>query len=161
MKVHDVMTREVRTCGPDDELGRAAMQMWEGDCGVLPVVWGGRVVGMVTDRDICMGLALKGCRPSERRVREVMSRDVWSCIGDDDLADALETMASRRVRRLPVLDGERLVGMISMNDVVTKTEGRAHPPTREILAALRAVCQPQRRKAAETKPTPPRPVAVA
>lgn len=161
MKVDDVMSREVRTCTPEDDLGRAAIEMWNGDCGVLPVVWGGRVVGMVTDRDICMGLAFEGRRPGERRVREVMSHDVWSCVGDDDLSDALETMASRRVRRLPVLDGDRLVGMISMNDVLTHTEGRSHPPTREILAALRAICQPRRRQAAETKPAPPRPVAVA
>jgi CBS domain-containing protein len=160
MKVHDVMTREVRTCGPDDDLGRAAIEMWEGDCGVLPVVRGGRVVGMVTDRDICMGLALEDCRPRDRKVREVMSGDVWSCIGDDDLADALETMASRRVRRLPVMDGDRLVGMISMNDVLTHTEGRAHPPTREILSTLRAICQPRRRKP-EPKAATPRPVAVA
>jgi len=158
MKVHDVMSREVRTCGPDDDLGRAAIEMWEGDCGVLPVVWGGRVVGMVTDRDVCMGLALKGCRPCDRKVREVMSRDVWSCIEDDDLSDALETMASRHVRRLPVLDGDELVGIVSMNDVLTRTEGRAHPPTREILATLRAICQPRPAKAA---PKAARPVAVA
>jgi len=142
MKVQDVMSREVLACGPDDDLGRAALTMWKGDCGVLPVVWGGRLVGVVTDRDICMGLALEGARPSERRVREVMSREVYSCIPDDDLGDALETMASRRVRRLPVVDGDRLVGIVSMNDIVVHAEERGHPPVRQILATLRGICRP-------------------
>jgi CBS domain-containing protein len=157
MKVRDVMTRELRRCTPEDDLGRAAIQMWQGDCGILPVMWGGRVVGVVTDRDICMGLALKNCHPSERSVREVMSREVYSCVPDDDLADALETMADRRVRRLPVLDGEELVGMVSMNDIVVQTEGRSHPPTREILAALRAICRPR----PEPVGVAPTPTAVA
>ena len=142
MKVQDVMSRELRTCAPDDDLGKAAIEMWQGDCGILPVVWADRVVGMITDRDICMGLALKGCRPGERRVRDVMSREVYSCIPDDDLGDALETMASRRVRRLPVVDGDAIVGMVSMNDVLVHAEERGHPPTRQILATLRAICTP-------------------
>ncbi|HLF55300.1 MAG TPA: CBS domain-containing protein [Thermoanaerobaculia bacterium] len=143
MKVEEVMSRELRACAPEDDLGRAAIEMWRGDCGMLPVVWAGRVVGVVTDRDICMGLALKGCAPAERRVREVMSGEVYSCVPEDDLGDALELMASRRVRRLPVLEGDRLVGVLSMNDVLLNAEHRGHPPAREILAALRAICTPR------------------
>jgi CBS domain-containing protein len=143
MKVQDVMSREVLACGPDDDLGKAAMTMWNGDCGSLPVVWGGRLVGMVTDRDICMGLALADARPDQRRVREVMSKEVYSCIPDDDLGDALETMASRRVRRLPVVDADALVGIVSMNDIVVHAQDRGHPPMRQILGALRAICSPR------------------
>jgi CBS domain-containing protein len=143
MKVENVMSRDVVSCGPDEALGQAAMRMWNADCGMLPVMWGGRLIGVVTDRDICMGLALEGARPSERRVREVMSKEVCSCIPDDDLGDALETMASRRVRRLPVVDGDELVGVVSMNDIVVHAEERGHPPTRQILSTLRAICMPQ------------------
>jgi len=155
MNVGDVMSRDVLSCGPDDDLGVAAMKMWNGDCGVLPVLWGGRLVGMITDRDICMGLAIEGARPKERRVREVMSQEVYSCIPDDEIGDALETMASRRVRRLPVVDGDELVGVISMNDIVVHSEDRGHPPVRQILAALRAICAPrrERRKAEPAKKT--------
>lgn len=155
MTVEDVMSRDVLSCGPDDDLGVAALKMWNGDCGVLPVVWGGRLVGMITDRDICMGLALEGARPKERRVREVMSQEVYSCIPDDEIGDALETMASRRVRRLPVVDGDELVGVVSMNDIVVHAEDRGHPPVRQILAALRAICAPssKAKKPAQVKKT--------
>ena len=64
MKTQDVMTREVHTCRPDTDLAMAAMQMWDGDFGVLPVVAdGGEVVGMITDRDICMATASKNQAP--------------------------------------------------------------------------------------------------
>jgi len=142
MKVENVMSREVLSCGPDDDLGDAAMKMWRGDCGVLPVVWADRLVGMVTDRDVCMGLAFGGARPSERRVRDVMSPEVYACVTGNDLADALQIMANRRVRRLPVLDGDQLVGVVSLSDIVLHAEDRGHPPLRQILSALRDVSTP-------------------
>jgi CBS domain-containing protein len=144
MKVGDVMSRDVRSCAPDDDLGRAAAQMWEADCGILPVVRGRRVVGVVTDRDICMGLTMKGCRPADRTVAEVMSREVYSCVSNDEVGDALETMAERRVRRLPVIDGETLVGIVSMNDIVTHCERHGRPSAREVVAALKSICAPRR-----------------
>ena len=68
------MTRDVHTCLPDTDLGLAAMQMWEGDFGVIPVVAdGGEVVGMITDRDICMAAASRNKAPGEIRVDEVMT----------------------------------------------------------------------------------------
>lgn len=140
MKVGEVMSRELRTCAPEDDLGKAAAQMWEGDCGILPVVRGRRVVGVVTDRDICMGLTMKGCRPVDRSVAEIMSREVYSCVSNDEVGDALETMADRRVRRLPVVDGEDLVGIVSMNDIVTHCERHGRPSAREVVAAMKSIC---------------------
>lgn len=145
MLVHELMTKNPRTCGPDDDLGKAAIEMWQGDCGMLPVLRGDRVVGVVTDRDICMGLALSGRRPAERQVQEVMSKEVYACTPDDDVGDALEIMGSRRIRRLPVVDGDRLVGVLSMNDILTRSGVRGQPPAREILAALRGICRPRSR----------------
>lgn len=159
MKVADVMSRKVRTCTPEDDLGQAALEMWNGDCGILPVVRGGRVVGVVTDRDICMGVALSGHRPTERRVSEVMSKEIYSCVSDDDLGDALETMALRQVRRLPVIDGDQLVGILSMNDVVTRARRPGHPSGPEVLAALRAICAPHRETDRPTRPRSRRPSA--
>jgi signal-transduction protein with cAMP-binding, CBS, and nucleotidyltransferase domain len=100
---------------------------------------------VVTDRDICMGLALSGRRPAERQVQEVMSKEVFACTPDDDVGDALEIMGSRRIRRLPVVDGDRLVGVLSMNDILTRSGVRGQPPAREILAALRGICRPRSR----------------
>src|ERR1039458_2724761 len=79
MKVQDVMTRDVHTCRPDTNLSMAAMQMWDGDFGVLPVENGGRIVGMITDRDICMAAATKHLDPASIQVEEVITGQVHSC----------------------------------------------------------------------------------
>lgn len=139
MKVRDAMTAEVRSCSPEDDLAKAAIEMWNGDCGMVPVVWAGEVIGVLTDRDICMAVALGGARPQDRKVREVMRREVFGCGPDDDLGDALETMATRRVRRLPVIDGDELAGMISMSDIVLHAGAHGGPSAREIVEALRAI----------------------
>ena len=65
MKVEEVMTRDVQSCYPETNLAEAAMQMWRGDFGVLPVVDSGKVVGMITDRDICMAAATKHRDPGQ------------------------------------------------------------------------------------------------
>jgi CBS domain-containing protein len=122
MKAKDVMTPNVQTCMPETSLATAAMMMWEGDCGVLPVVnVSDKVVGMITDRDICMGAATKHRDPSTIAVSEVISGDTYSCKADDDVRAALTTMKEKRVRRLPVIDEEgNLKGILSMNDVVLR-----------------------------------------
>ncbi len=117
-QVKDMMTVAPATCRSDDDLSTAASRMWEADCGMLPVVDDGSLIGVVTDRDICMGVALSGRRPAETRVSEVASRGVWSCSPDDEVVDALAAMARHQVRRLPVIDGDRLIGVLALNDVV-------------------------------------------
>ena len=79
MKVQDVMTYEVQSCRPETNLSAAAMQMWRGDFGVMPVVAGGKVVGMITDRDICIAAATKHRDPANIRVKEVISGQVYGC----------------------------------------------------------------------------------
>jgi CBS domain-containing protein len=109
---------------PETSLATAAMMMWESDCGVLPVVnVSDKVVGMITDRDICMSAASKHCDPSTIAVAEVISGNAYVCKSDDDVRDALKTMKEKRVRRLPVLDAEgNLRGILSMNDVVLRAK---------------------------------------
>lgn len=147
MLVEKLMTREVESARPDDTLAAAAAVMWRRDCGVVPVVEeGGQVVGVITDRDICMALSLRGQRAAEVRVAEVMARGVETCTPVDDLGEALEAMARRQVRRLPVVDSRgRLVGLLSLNDVIRRTrkgKGGKRVSRRAALAALRAVCAP-------------------
>ena len=124
MKVKDIMTSGAKSCMPETSLAEAASLMWGNDCGALPVLGGeGKVVGMITDRDICFGAATKNLAPSEVSVGEVITGQVFACSPDDDIGVALMTMRRERVRRLPVLaeDGT-LEGVVSMYDVVLRAE---------------------------------------
>lgn len=124
MKVKDVMTAGAKACMPETSLAEAASLMWENDCGALPVLdVEGKVIGMITDRDICFGATTKNRVPSEIAVGEVFTGKVFACGPDDDVRDALKTMRRERVRRLPVVGEERtLEGVVSMNDVVLRAE---------------------------------------
>lgn len=117
--VRSLMTAHPRSCSPEDTLARAAQLLWEGDCGTLPVVSNGKVVAMLTDRDVCMATYTQAKSPSELRVESAMSRELFSCGPDQSVDDALATMSERRVRRLPVtgVNGE-LLGIISQADLL-------------------------------------------
>jgi len=124
MKVKDVMTSPVQYCAPETTLAEAAMKMWDSDCGVLPVVTReGKVIGMITDRDICMAVTTKGRAASNISVWETASGKLYSCSPDDDIQDVLKAMAAQKVRRLPVVndDGE-LRGIVCLNDLVLQAE---------------------------------------
>jgi CBS domain-containing protein len=96
--------------------------MWKGNCGFLPVVGSeDRVVGVVTDRDICIALGTRGRPSGEVTVAEVMSTKVHSCAPEDEVRIALDMMRDGRVRRLPTKQGT-LVGVISMDDVLLRAE---------------------------------------
>ena len=119
MKVKDVMTTNVRTCFTSDSLVTAAQFMWDYDCGCVPVLnEHGRVVGMLTDRDICMAAFFQGVPIGEIKVSAVMSRQLFGCTSDDGLSAAERIMRDKKVRRLPVLNKEgRLVGLLSLSDI--------------------------------------------
>lgn len=148
MLVENLMTRDPESCRPDSTLAEAAAVMWRRDCGVVPVTGDdGRVVGVVTDRDICMALSMRGQRAGDVRVGEVMEGGaVETCTPVDDVREALELMKRRQVRRLPVVDSRgKLVGLLSINDVIRhtrKAKGKRRVSRRDTLAALKAICRP-------------------
>lgn len=119
MNVKDVMTRSPKACAAGDSANDAARIMWEQDCGSVPVVdHAGCVVGMVTDRDICMAAYFQGAPLSSIPLSNIMSRDVCTCEAGTELNEAERMMQDWRVRRLPVVDeGGSLVGMLSLGDV--------------------------------------------
>ena len=123
MRVAEIMCRPVETCTEETSLAAAARTMAENDCGILPVLANGRLSGVVTDRDICVALGTRVRPVSELCVRDVMSRHPVSCRTTDDVATALQSMAARLVRRLPVLEphGE-LVGIVSLDDIALRSE---------------------------------------
>lgn len=120
MQVLDVMTPGPLTCSPETTAADAARLMWDGDCGVLPVVQSdGRVTGIVTDRDLFIALATRNARPSELTVGSVACEPVVCCRDRDDVHQALAAMKVHRVRRLPVLNEDgRVIGIVSMNDLL-------------------------------------------
>ena len=145
LSVDAVMTPNPLVCHPETDLGEVGMLLWEADCGALPVVGLDReILGMVTDRDVCMSLAMSGVRAPEREVAEVMSSPPVCCRPGDDVRSALTAMAEHRVRRLPVADAEgRLAGVVSMADLVRCT-GSAIPAA-DILEAQRRIATPHRK----------------
>jgi CBS domain-containing protein len=156
MKVEDVMTETVTSCGPDANLAEAVALMWKADCGALPVVAdGGKVIGIITDRDIAIATGTRNRRPSEIPVSEVMSKKVYACAPDDDIHAALKTMRKDRVRRLPAIDEEGMLrGIVSMNDVVLhaeKVEGRKTIDLSydDAVNSLKAICEHHHPKAAK------------
>ena len=143
MLVRDLM-KPPQVCGPADSLDRAAQLLWEHDCGVLPVVDDKRrVVGMITDRDICMAAYTQGRALSELPVSRAMAHAVVRCSPDHDVEAALHVMAEGQVHRLPVVDdNDRLLGILSLTDVVRATQGRPMA-MRQRLALLLADAQLQ------------------
>lgn len=119
MKVKDVMSETIRTCFTSDTLERAAQQMWDGDCGCVPVLnEGGRMVGMLTDRDICMAAFLRGAALSTIQVSTAMSEELFTCSSYGDLSAAERIMREKKIRRLPVLDEHGcLIGLLSLSDI--------------------------------------------
>lgn len=127
MKVKEVMSVGAKACMPETSLAEAAALMWEHDCGALPVLnVEDKVVGMITDRDICFGATTRNRAPVEVSVAEVITGRLVACGPEDDIRDALKTMREARVRRLPVVGAEgRLRGILSLNDVVLRAEEKA------------------------------------
>jgi CBS domain-containing protein len=120
MKVKDVMTTNAEAIWLTESLADAAKLMWENDCGVLPIIKDGqKVVGIITDRDICMGAAIRDRNPSAISVEEVMTGQVYAVNPEDNIDQALLQMQEHQIRRLPVINTEgELEGILSMNDIV-------------------------------------------
>jgi CBS domain-containing protein len=120
LRVESVMSSEVVTCVASDSLSTAAQIMWDRDCGCVPVLDGAaHVVGMITDRDICMGAYTQGKPLHEIAVGSACSRQVFSCHRRDLVSDVTRMMAGAQVRRVPVLDvDEKLVGILTLSDLV-------------------------------------------
>jgi CBS-domain-containing membrane protein len=146
MKVKEVMNPDAKAIWITESLADAAKLMWQNDCGILPIIKDGRkVVGLITDRDICMGTAMKNSNPASISVEEVMSGKVYAATPEEDVEQALQTMKEHRVRRLPVISTEgELTGILSMNDIVLKAKGsngKAQIDYANVVETYQAICQ--------------------
>jgi CBS domain-containing protein len=146
MKVHEIMTPNPASCGPAESLTQAAKLMWENDCGFLPVVTEeGQVLGVITDRDICMAAATQGRRINDVAVREVLSGRVYSVGPEEDMQAALGVMQNRRVRRLLVINAAgALEGVLSLNDVVLNAQqqgpGKPELSYSDVIETYQSIC---------------------
>lgn len=121
--VRDIMTKNVRTVSPDTPVCDVARMMRDEDTGIIPVVHDGRVLGVITDRDLATRVMAERKDINTTRATEVMSEDIHVCSPDDRLTEAVRLMGEENVRRLPVVDrDDRLKGMLSMTDVAREAE---------------------------------------
>jgi len=136
MNVRDLMQTHPSTCRLDETLDGVTARMWSDDVGWLPVVdEDERLVGVVTDRDACMHAGTTGRALPELSVRGCMQPDVVRCSPDDALESALESMRSRQLQRLPVVDEEaRVVGVLALGDVARAWRAETEASAREVLA---------------------------
>lgn len=131
MRCRDIMTADVKTASGSMPISEAAVMMREGDMGSVPVVEGGKLVGIVTDRDIVVRAVANGKGP-ETPVSEAMTSEIFSVRPDDFVFEAIRLMGEKQVRRMPVVDESgALAGIISMADIALETEDE-----REIAEAL-------------------------
>ena len=122
MHIRDVMTANPTCVSPDDSIQNAARIMRDEDTGVVPVVENGRPVGIVTDRDIVVRAVAEDGQLN-RSIRDIVTGNIVSASPDMSTREAAELMSEHQVRRLPVVENDRLVGIVSIGDLAVK-EGR-------------------------------------
>ena len=122
IKCREIMTKSVRTASPGDTIRQVAELLRDGDMGAVPILDNGKLVGIVTDRDIVVRSVAEGIEPGSP-ISSVMSGDLSTVTPDDFVFTAIRQMGDRQVRRIPVVDKDGgLAGIISMADVALETE---------------------------------------
>lgn len=147
-KVMDLMTPRVISVRDGDALSVAAQVMWQQDCGIVPVLAedGARVVGVLTDRDICMATWSRNLPPSAISCKDAMSTDPTCCSPHDSVAEAETLMRSHQVRRLPVVNAQaELVGILSIADITRAADlsalmqSQLDVPIEQVVATLATI----------------------
>ena len=131
--VRDAMTEDPRSIGKSVSVVEAARLMREGDIGSLPITDDDKLVGMITDRDITMRVVAEAVDPNTTSVEDVYSRDLISVEPDNDLDEALRLMARHQVRRLPVVENGKLVGIVAQADIALRKDEKE---TGELVEAI-------------------------
>ena len=148
MKVSELMTRDVASCKMNHSVDCSARIMWECDCGCVPIVDDeDRVVGMLTDRDICMAALSQGRPLDDIKVRSAATNDVVCAREDASIEEAEALMQKHQIRRIPVIDRNGVLqGILSMNDIARHFQGsrtRTQGLSGDFIAqTLAAICAP-------------------
>jgi CBS domain-containing protein len=124
MKITDSMTENPCTIDADKPVSYAAKMMRDEDVGFAPIVEGDRLVGTLTDRDIAVRVVAEGRNPDETLVREVATDNLITVEPEDDLDEAMKLMARYQVRRVAVVDGGRLIGVVAQGDIARDAKAK-------------------------------------
>jgi CBS domain-containing protein len=146
MKVREVMTQFAVCCVPETNVGSAVELMWNRNVGMLPVVdIDGKLIGVATDRDICIALGTRNQLAGELKLGDIAIRKVFTCKPNDDVHEALSLMGSHKVRRLPVVNDQGVLqGVLSIDDLVVHSEvgklrGACELSSEQVASALKKV----------------------
>ncbi len=130
--LRDVMTRDVETVNPEDTLRECAEKMRALNVGPIPVCENGKLVGMITDRDIVVRAVALGHDPASTKVRDVMTDDVETCSQDASVEEAAKLMKDKQIRRVLVLDdNQKLAGIVALGDLSQDGDDRLTGETLE------------------------------
>ncbi len=140
MKCKDVMSKNIKWLHPEHTIEDAVEIMKEQNCGVVPVVNEDmELEGIVTDRDIALFTVLQHRQPETTKLGEFMTKDIISCLDEEDLEDLIKRMREYQVRRIPIVDEEnKLIGMVSLGDIAVKVPQEEH----EVFEALERISEP-------------------
>ena len=144
MKVKDVMKTDVGFCSTEDNLMKTAETMLHRDCGVIPIVdEEKRVVGMLTDRDVCLAVAARNRKASDVKAKELLRGEPVVCSAEDKLEGALRKMRKHQIKRLAAVgEGGELVGILSVTDVLLAA-GKDKDLKKKVYATLKAIFKPR------------------
>lgn len=117
--VQDIMTKNVKVCGPHDSVTAAAKIMRDVNCGTVPVCEGKKVVGMITDRDIVLNVVADGKDSDAVHCHDCMTSDVITCSPETDVHECARMMSKNQIRRIPVVQNGELVGICAIGDLST------------------------------------------
>ncbi|MBZ5608372.1 MAG: CBS domain-containing protein [Acidobacteriia bacterium] len=132
----------MKFCSPGLNLAAASEILWKAGCGTLPVVENGRVLGVITDRDIAIALGTRNVKASDALVREVSLPKLFYCAADDDIHVALQTMGAQKVRRLPVIDSKgALEGILCLDDIVLFAEEKGELSYADVIETSKSICE--------------------
>ena len=140
-KCNEVMTKNPVCCLPSDTVSTVAGLMKSKDIGPIPIIDNEQtrtLVGILTDRDLAVKIVADGRNPKSTKAEEVMTREIVTCLAEDDLQNALDSMSGHKLRRIPVIDiNRRIVGIIAQADVATRVD-----EPEETAAMVRGISQP-------------------
>lgn len=136
MKVENVMTKSVASLNPDDTIDKAAQVMMENNIGSLPVCQQGKIIGILTDRDISIR-SVGNKAPNSKTARDIMSSNPVTTSPDMDVKDVSRIMSERQIRRVPVVENNNVVGIVSLGDLAVNPKSNSQAGD-----ALSSISQP-------------------
>lgn len=141
MKVKEIMTKDVASLTPTDTVEQAAQLMSQYNVGSIPVCRNQQIVGIVTDRDVAIRSAAQGESIKSQKISDIMTTNPVVCDSNTDIKDAARIMSERQIRRLPIVENNALIGIVSLGDIAVDEKG--HNEAGEALSSISEPSTPE------------------